>query len=105
MPQSFYLLTSGEINMHYLRTYCLLFYPGRKFVDTADFADVPSGAAYIYAAVGVHPHDARDFSPEDIPALAESLPAKGVWLCVNGVNNEDEAEAVMRMIGKWRSGK
>jgi len=39
--------------------------------------------------------------PNDLPMLMENLPANGLWLCMYGINNESEAEDVMKTIGRW----
>lgn len=41
-------------------------------------------------------------SPSDLDELMELLPAKGVWLCMTGIHNLEEAEAVMKKINHWK---
>jgi hypothetical protein len=39
--------------------------------------------------------------PSDLPLLMEHLPAKGVWLCMAGIGDEETAAEVMKTISNW----
>lgn len=39
--------------------------------------------------------------PRDLDLLMEHLPAKGLWLCMHGADDEDAARAVMKKIERW----
>jgi len=39
--------------------------------------------------------------PDDLPFLMENLPARGVWLCVGGIEDDESAEAIMKKISGW----
>jgi hypothetical protein len=39
--------------------------------------------------------------PSDLDTLMEHLPAKGVWLSMQGIHDEETAETVMKKIAKW----
>jgi len=39
--------------------------------------------------------------PDDLPLLMENLPARGVWLCMRGIGDEETAANVMKTIERW----
>ena len=50
--------------------------PGCSLPSSRAAAELSERYDFLYAAVGIHPHDAGGMTPEDIPALAE-LAARG----------------------------